>query len=327
MKSKKLKTGDLCGKSFTVYYRLRTVCCLFFLALLLLTSCGRKGPPTLKAYEKPEKPSGLTVVHREKRIILSWSYPGKLRPTIKGFQVLRSEGEGFERKAFVDSEQGSFSDEDFSVNVSYRYRVVVESLKGVLSDGSESGPIVPNPLSPPPDDMRFAVGSDAIEISWKGSGEGVCYNIYKSVEEGKYGDVPLNAEPVCAAVFKDSLLLPEQPVYYTVRALHNTPLKDEGFPSGELTVKPSDFVPSPPSELATVRTDDRTYLVWKESPESWVKRYRVYRKREGAEGFTLIGEVNVPAFTDREKSETKTWYMVKALGPSAESQPVTVEVP
>ncbi len=305
---------------------LLTRCSFLLVLVLILASCGRKGPPTLKAYEKPEKPTGLTVVHKENKIILSWSYPGKLRSSIKGFQVLRSEGAGLERKAFVDSDQSSFVDEDFTLNVSYKYQIAAENLKDILSEGADNVAVIPRPSPPPPDDIRLAVRSDAVELSWKGPGEDVCYNIYKRIEEGKYSGVPLNREPVCATLFKDSSLIPEKTVYYTIRALHNTPLKDEGFLSGELTVKPSDFVPSPPSELVATRTDDRTYLVWTESPESWVKLYRVYRKTEGEEGFTLIGESKVPAFTDRQKGETKTWYMVRALGPTVESQPVTVEV-
>lgn len=300
---------------------------LVLLASVLIFSCGRKGPPTLKAYEKPESPSGLTAVHRERRIILSWSYPGKLRTSIKGFQVLRSEGEGFERRAFVDSDQGSFADEEFILDVSYRYQVLAENLKGVLSAGSEVITIVPKQLSPPPDDIRFAVKSDGVDISWKGSGEDVCYNIYKSPEKGKYGDISLNKEPVCAATFRDGSLSPEQAVYYTIRSLHNTPLKDEGFPSSEVVVKPADFIPSPPSEPVTAKLDDKIYLMWKESPESWVRGYRIYRKREGEEAFTPVGVVKVPAFTDKELGGKKMWYMIKALGPSTESQPVTVEVP
>ncbi len=292
-----------------------------------MAGCGRKGPPTLKTYEKPESPSALTAVHKERRIILSWSYPGSLRASIKGFQILRAEGSGFERRAFVDSDQSSFADEEFTLDVSYKYQVLAENLKGILSAAPETLEVIPKPLSPPPDDIRFAVKSDGIDISWKSPGGDVCYNIYKSPEQGRYGDASLNKMPICATAFKDGALSPEQNVYYMVRSLHNTPLKDEGFPSAELVVKPTDFLPSPPSEPATARVDDKIYLMWKESPESWVKGYRVYRKREGEEAFAPVGEVKVPAFTDKEKGETRIWYMIKALGPAAESQPLTIEVP
>ncbi|HWR58783.1 MAG TPA: hypothetical protein VN328_07850 [Thermodesulfovibrionales bacterium] len=300
---------------------------LLLLAFLSLAACGKKGPPTLKAYEKPEKPSNLTAIHRERKIILSWSYPGDLRSSVKGFEVLRSEGKGFERRAFVESDQSFFEDGEFDVNVSYGYKVVAENLKGVLSTDSDTITVAPKPLPLPPTDVRFAVKSDAVELSWKRSGEDVCYNIYKSMEKGRYGKVSLNREPVCGAVFRDTSMLPERTVYYTFTALHNTPLKDEGFHSGEVVVTPADFVPSPPSELSTVKTDERVYLVWKESPDTWVKGYRVYRKREGEEVSMLLGEARTPTFVDKEKSEKKTWYMIRAVGPSSESQPVTIEVP
>ena len=300
---------------------------LLFVVPLLLISCGRKGLPTLKAFEKPEKPAGVTAVHREDRIILVWSYPGNLRSSIKGFQILRSEGKGFEREAFVKSDQGSFSDESFKLGVTYEYKVAAQNMRDILGADSDIVKVTAAPLPPPPEDVSFEIKPDGVELAWKSSGADVCYNVYRSMEKGKFSDVPLNREPDCATSFKDNLLSPEKSVYYTVRPLHNTPAKDEGHPSQEIDVDPSHFVPSPPSDVRVVKTEDKTYLVWKESPEPWVRGYRVYRKIEGEEGFIFLGEAVTPAFADTAKIGKKAWYMIKAIGPSAASGPLTVEVP
>jgi hypothetical protein len=299
---------------------------LMLFAPLLFISCGKKGPPTLRAYEKPERPAGLTALHREDRIVLNWSYPDDLRPSIKGFQILRSEGKGFEREIFVKSDQDSFADKDFKLNVTYEYKVVAQNLKDILSDDSDIVTVTPASLPPPPGDISVATEPDGVKIAWDSSGEGVCYNVYRSTEKGKYGAASLNAEPDCSTSFKDNLLSLESPVYYTIRALHNTPSRDEGYPSGEIEVAPSKFVPSPPSDIRVAKTRDKIYLLWKESPESWVRGYRVYRKLEGERDFVFLGEVKTPTFTDTRKIGKRVWYKIRAEGPLSESEPLSVEV-
>ncbi len=63
--------------------------CLLFTAYCLLPSCGKKGDPTLKSYEKPEPPSGLRAIHRESEIILLWEFPKDKEITIKGFHLMK----------------------------------------------------------------------------------------------------------------------------------------------------------------------------------------------------------------------------------------------
>jgi hypothetical protein len=104
-------------------------------------------------------------------------------------------------------------------------------------------------------------------------------------------------------------------------------VEDEGYASAEIEVDPSNFIPSPPSDLRYVKGDNRIFLMWTESPESWIKGYRIYRKREGEPGFTGIGEGRAPSFVDTEKGGKKVWYMIRAFGPAAESEPLLTEVP
>lgn len=298
-----------------------------FLISLVIPACGRKAPPTLKAYEKPQPPSGLTAVHRQEKILVSWSYPDNLRSTLKGFQVMRAEGEGFERRGFVGNEGNSFTDDRFSPDTSYQYRVMAQNLKDILSDGSNIVTVTPKRVPPPPGDIQVSAANDAVQLSWQSSGEGVCYHVYRTTEKGRYSDAPIHKDPVCSTSFSDTTLFRDKPVYYTIRAFHNTPLLDEGYPSAEIELTPSLFVPSAPTELRGVRAQGKILLMWRESPETWVKGYRVYRKKEREKEFTLLDEVKVPTFTDTGKVGKKVRYMVRALGPSQESEPSVTEVP
>ena len=299
---------------------------LLILLLFLFPSCGQKAPPTLKSFERPEAPSALSVRHREGKIILSWSYPNNLRKTIKSFEILRSEGGDFVRIGTVGNDKSSFTDPAFEVNRRYTYKVIAENLRDIPS--SDSNLITAEPLSPPqpPEKLRFRVLSDVLELSWDSSGEGVCYRIYRTAERGNYSNEPINSELLCGLSFKDHYLSPDRPVYYKISAVHDTLLMDEGYPSRELDVDPSHFVPSPPSDLRYVENEGQVFLIWKESPEPWVRGYRIYRKEEGSKDFTLIGEARLPAFTDRERAGEKAWYMVRAAGPESLSDPAFIEV-
>lgn len=301
---------------------LLTAYCLLF----LLSACGTKTLPSLKAYEKPPAATELSAVHREDKILLTWTYPESLRTNLKGFQVLRSEGQGFEKLSFLSNDKSSFEDIGFKPNNRYRYTVVAKNLKDVLSEDSNIVTVLPRPLPAPPENVRFSIKADSVELSWTGSGEGVCYNIYRTNEKGIYSDAPVNREPVCVVFFKDDKLFPDRPVFYSLRALLNTPIKDEGYASAETEVNSSLFVPSAPSDVRAVRTEAGIYLTWKEAPERWVKGYEVYKKIAGETEFKKLSKVRIPFFTDNAKIAGRVWYAIKALGFSHGSEVVSIEV-
>ena len=303
---------------FTIHYSLFTVCCLLFTVSFFLTACGKKEPPTLKAYEKPEAPSGLKAIHRENNIILSWPYTSK-KENLKEFYILRSEDSSFQKIASVTKEESSYTDVNFKIGALYKYKVVAGSLKKVLSDDSNIIIIKPEVVPPAPKNISFKVGNDALSISWGSAGENIFYNIYKSPDRGKYGINPINAEPIKTTLYSDTFEL-TKPVYYTIRSLLNNEYRNEGPASDEMEVNPVDFVPSRPEGLQAIFAGDKVVIAWKENPEVWVKKYRVYRKTNEREGFKPAGEPVTPAFTEREKTGTKHVYKITALGPSKESE-------
>lgn len=295
---------------------------LLFAACLMLVSCGKKTPPTLKAYEKPSAPAAVKAIHREDRILLSWSYTSK-KENLKEFYILRAEDSSFQKIASVTKEESSYTDVNFKTGALYKYKVVAGSLKKVLSDDSNILIIKPEVVPPAPKNISFKVGNDALNVSWDSTGENVLYNIYRTAEKGKYGINPINKEPLTAPKYSDTLET-GSPVYYTIRSLLNKEFRSEGQASVEITVDPSTFIPTKPEGFQTVVADDRVVISWKENPEMWVTKYRVYEKVNEKDGFKLVKESATPAFTLREKTGTKHTFRITAVGPLKESEPSEV---
>jgi fibronectin type 3 domain-containing protein len=301
---------------FLVFY------CLLLTACCLLTSCGKKGDPTLKSYEKPDPPSVLRAIHRESEIILLWEFPKDKEPAIKGFYLMKSTGGDFEKIATLENNKRSYIDNDFKTGSTYKYKIVSQNLKGIISNDSNIIQIVPE-ISPPPGNILFKIEHDSLILNWESAGDRIMYNIYKSNEKGTYQLMPVNKEPVKETSFRDNFDI-KGPVYYTIRSLVGSDIRDEGAASEEIEINPFEFIPSSPSGLQAVVKKENVYLIWKEAPETWVAGYKVYREINKKEGFIFIGETQTPAFLDKDKPSTKRNYRVTALGPSKEGPPAEI---
>lgn len=295
----------------------------------LITGCGKKGAPTLKTFEKPPAVTALNAVHRKDELTISWSYPSASRATIKGFYIEKAEGdprEEFRNIAFLKNDASQFADKEFSTGGSYFYRIRVYSLRDVISDPSPVITVRPSKLPPPPAELSYRIVDNIVEIRWKGVGEGISYNIYKSAERDVYAPAPLNSAPLKEPVFRDAITT-ERPVYYVVTSVLTAGMIEEGAPSRQLEINPDAFVPSKPSGLNYALSPHRVHLLWNANSETWIGGYRIYRKRDNEEGFSVIGETVTPAFTDRDPLRIKTTYYITALGPKSESipsDPVTI---
>lgn len=300
--------------------------CILFTAYCLISACGKKGDPTLKSYEEPTAPSNLKAIHRESEILLFWDFPVSEEDTIKGFQLLKADGENFgktdfQRVAFFTPEVRYYTDKDFKNRTQYRYKIVSESLKGVLSKDSNIIDVLIEEPPMPPEMISFSIDFNFITLNWKSAGEGILYNIYKSDKPGIYSLTPINREPLKDTSFRDSFDV-KKTVFYTIRSLRRIDIRNEGSPSEELVVSPSDFVPSAPEGLQAVISEDKVYLIWKEVPETWIEGYKVYRETEN--GYMIIGETTIPTFIDNETPLTKRNYRVTAFGPSKEGPPAEI---
>jgi len=109
---------------------------LFIVPLFFLAACGKKGEPTLKAYEKPAAPSALSAIHREEKIILQWNYPIEKEHEVAEFTILKASGTEFEKLVHIEKSNRSYEDTDFETGGNYRYKIIAQSFKGVYNTNS-----------------------------------------------------------------------------------------------------------------------------------------------------------------------------------------------
>jgi len=295
---------------------------LIIFTLFFLVACGKKGAPTLKEYEKPAPPSLLQAIHREERVILQWSYPAEKERALEDFIILKSSGAEFKEFTHAEKNRRSYEDTNLEKGGNYRYKIIARNFKGVHSEDSNIIDIRLLDPPSPPSDLSFSIKNNTLILTWKPAGKDILYNVYKSFERGKYGMSPVNSSPISENSFKEAFVI-NKPVYYTVRSLHRSTIRDEGLPSGELAVDPSDLIPAPLKNCGYQTFPDKVYLLWDEPEESWVTRFRIYRRTAGQE-YALIGETQIPVFVDNEPALTKRDYRVHAVGPSKEGPGVEI---
>ena len=294
----------------------------FCLLIVFLAACGKKGPPTLTSFEKPDPPSSVTAVHRGGIITLRWDYPRKQEGGIAEFIVLRSTGADFEKLSHLERDKRTFVDRDITIGITYRYKIIAQNSRGVYSDGSPLVEATPAPAPLPPASLSYTVKGNNVVLSWTPLNTGDRFNVYKAREKGAYGLMPLNQTPLSEPVFTDAFSV-RSVVYYTVSSLTGSDIRDEGEASEELAVDPADLVPARPENVEAYPESDRIFLAWSEPAEPWVTGFRVY-KRTGSGEYLLLGETQIPTFVDSDRSVVRRDYRITAVGPSREGPPAEI---
>jgi hypothetical protein len=290
----------------------------FFLIslLLLICSCGKKGPPTLASYERLPAPRLLSAYHREAVVTISWEFPQDKEDMTSTFILLRASDGPFERIAFPERNERSYADTDFRTAKQYRYKIVARNLRGILSDDSNILAVTPLQPPPPPNDISFAVKGNSLILSWQDEGKDVRYNVYKSFKSGNHGPALINASPLSENSFTDTFEI-SRIVYYSIRSVKQSDVINEGPSSAEVKVDPFVLVPPVPEGLKAFAAPDRVILYWDTPSESWVTGFNVYRKI-GDGPYELIGHTQIPTFVDVSQPSSKRDYKVSAVGPGKE---------
>jgi hypothetical protein len=289
-------------------------------AVLLLCSCGRKGPPTLASYEKLPAPRLLGAYHMKAAVTISWTFPEDKEDMTESFVILRASDGSFQRLAFAEAGDRSYTDAIFSNGEHYRYKIVARNLRGILSNDSNILGVTPIEVPAPPKEISFAVKGASVLLSWKAQGKDVRYNVYRGFEKGKYSSSPVNASPLSGDSFTDALEITKT-VYYVIRSVVQSDVANEGPASAEIAVDPFALVPSAPEGLRAFAAPDRVILYWNAAQEPWVTGFRIYRKVDNGT-YALIGSTQIPTFVDMERPSTKRDYEVTAVGPAKEGPAV-----
>jgi hypothetical protein len=288
-----------------------------------MVSCGKKGQPTLKAYEKPPSPENFRALHREEALFLLWNYPEGEESAIEGFVLSKSKPDGSDEQILIQKEQRSYIDTDITQQTEYTYTISSKNLRGVMSSEVKL-PVYPVDVPPSPENVSFQIENSKLRLSWSRAGDGVFYNVYKSSKPGQFGFTPVNSDPLSTTYFLDRLNT-VKPVYYIVRSLRSLPLRHEGPASEEIEITPADLIPSAPVHLQAVHMESHIRLIWKEPPEPWITSYKIYRKRDNANEYQYIGESSTPTFLDTYNQSKSLKYRVTAVGPVSEGPPAELE--
>jgi hypothetical protein len=214
----------------------------------------------------------------------------------------------------------AYSDTDIDPLGSYRYRVTAISTDKLESPAATTAKISSIETLAKPVGVALTIAKDGVVLSWELSPDVSGYNVYRSASSGTYPPAPINSSLINVGEFKD-MPATERAYYYTVRAAMTSTdgeLFVEGAGSRELTVSPEDFIPLAPTGIDVAATGDKVVVFWNESPESWVRGYKVYRAAGGNGEFLEVGRSVTLAFADRKPLSGASSYRVSAMGPTSE---------
>lgn len=332
------------------------------LILTIQTACGRKTDPLIPASPRPEAVKDVRIVARDSAAFLSWAIPtrnveGKeMDPQeIAGFRVFRAEMERDNKKArfkqVAEIERSNpapaeirdgrvfWSDRNLRYGHAYAYRIRAFSAAGGLSQASDEVRIAPLLSLAPPKHLSAAGGDSHITLAWEpvttradGSAfQGfVGYNIYRGTEKGRYGEVPLNQEPLRTTNYKDTAVENDKAYYYIVRAVDSPTLPwKESLDSPEAFAMARDLTPpSRPAGVTVVPGVGRIFLTWNENKERDLAGYHIYRSTKSGRDYERLTDkpINRTTFSDQTvRPDTLYYYAVSAVDQSGNESALSKE--
>jgi len=347
--------------------RIRQLIGAVLLGVLILSGCGKAGPPVVPILVEPSPPTDLTALVRSRTVILAWTRPKtnvdgtalkylsafqisrrQTVPKITAFSVIAIVKAEKPENALVTGDRYAFTDSSAVVGSRYTYTVEAVSRRGVVGPSSPGVIALVTVEIEAPSNLRAEAGERAVRLSWiapirraDGSRLKVVprYNIYRGTIPRQYGSSPVNREPIRGTQFHDAHLVNDQTYYYRVTAVESQePPWQEGLPSGEVAVTPIDLTPpAPPQHVrAVVGPGLVVSLSWELNREPDLLGYHVYRSdtpESPPRRLTATALIS-PTFTDPSvRSGGRYLYTVTAVDTSSRhnesvaSQVVEARVP
>lgn len=316
------------------------------LVVAVMGACGRKTEPLTPDSPRPEAVKDIKIAVRDVVAYLSWPMPVKniegktLGPAdIEGFRIYRAEQNrertrllyrqvaeiGLAGPAPAQVQNGivSWHDTGLQYGKVYVYRVRAYSVKGGASGYSHEVRAAPFLSLAAPKNIKAVAGDGSVMLTWEpvttrsdGSvHQGfVGFLVYRGTGPGKYGDPPLNKEPVTGSPYQDATAVNDTQYYYRVRAV-DSPVRpwQESPDSTEVTATTRDKTPpAPPTGITVVPGIGRVFLTWNENQERDLGGYHVYRsKKSGVEYKRLTDKpLNRTTFSDETVKQGSTYYYV-----------------
>ncbi len=339
---------------------LSSVCLL--LAPAILFSCGRKTQPLTPDSPRPGAVMDVKAAARDNKAFLSWRVPetnieGKvISPSdISAFQVFRAELDSGRKRprykiiaeirmsgpAPAEVKNGAvfWNDKDLKYGQAYVYRVRALSNKGGISPFSAEARVVPLLSLAQPKKPAALAGDGLVSLTWNavttkvdGSRHDgfIGYNVYRGTEAGRYGENPINREPVRTNSYKDSSAVNDTTYYYIIRSVDSPALPwRESLNSEEASASPKDMTPPErPEGLTVVPGVGRIFLTWNENKERDLAGYHVYRSLKSGKDYEPLTDkpVNRTTFSDEAvRHGTTYYYMITAVDAAGNEGPASKE--
>ncbi len=347
--------------------RIRQIIVAASLGLVVLSGCGRSGPPVVPILVEPSPPTDLTALVRSRTVVLAWTRPTtnvdgtalkyqpsfqisrqQTAPRASAYSVIATVKAEKPENALVSGNRYAFTDSHVAVGGRYTYTVEAVSRRGIIGPSSPEAIALVTVEIEAPSSLRAAAGERAVRLSWVAPARRVDgsplaivprYNIYRGAGPGQYDPNPINREPVQHTQFQDTDLVNDQTYYYRVAAVESQePPWQEGMPSSEVSAAPVDLTPpAPPQRVrAVVGPGLVVSLSWELNRETDLLGYLVYRSDAPQRPPHRLTDTPLksPTFTDRSvRSGGRYFYTVTAVDASSRrnesvaSESVEVHVP
>jgi predicted small lipoprotein YifL len=299
-------------------------------ALLLIffsgSACGKLGPLTLPERPAPLPVSDITLDQRENMIIVSWSFPPVLKDQATLVQVEKIShleiwhtAKPLEKKPFdkVAKRLKKMSGKDLAKAPSGRYEISfpfspddLDSLTHRFAiryrhngEKAEFSPIFSHQSvlpARPITDLSLQEEGRHLLLSWtspqfniqgKPLRELIGYHLYvqKKTDAGWEPDIRLNKTPILREGYEILSSEIEGEFRYRVTALASERIESD-FSNAVTARVVDDKPPNRPTNLICLSSDDHIILTWRGTNDQDFDQYRILRRKNPTEPFTLLAE-------------------------------------
>ena len=314
--------------------------------LVLLGGCGFKNAPVPPRHAVPVAIHDLRADLNDKGARLSWTYPkstmtGKSLQEIGAFLLYRAEVPAdaycptcpvpyaewmtVPGGMLAPGEDRTATCEAGGLRPDHFYFFKVRSRVGLWIESQDSNEVRLYWRTPPapPAQVSAAGGDGRSEVRWQPVAAGdagaqsgsLSYQVYRGVDGGAMARI---GEPVAAPVYIDTTVENGRVYAYQVQTIgtfaHGA--VKSGL-SAAAEARPLDLTPPPvPGRVEGLRTEVGVKLFWDQVKAEDLAGYRIYRRAAGESKATLVGEAELPVFTDAAAPKVPLWYSVSSFDAS-----------